>query len=120
MSQFSSGKHEKLTADTHPYRVVFGPWAGARMQAPQAGMTDHDPRPDFDRPLINPANPILQSIRDQGWSNLNGAGKWNELAGWLRWLGDESHKIFYWQSLESIAHARRVLTRLANLTKDES
>lgn len=120
MSQFSSGKQEKLSGDPRPWLSTHG--LGGRWSH-EARDRENDlfrPRPEFDRPLTNPANPILQSIRDQGWSNLNNAGKWNELAEWLWWLGDESHKIFYWQSLESIAHARRVLTRIANLAKDES
>lgn len=108
MTQFSSGKHGKLIADSYPYRVVFGPWAGARMQAPQAGMTNYEPRPDLDRPLTNPANPVLRLFRNSpGWN----------VDGYVRSLSPGA--VWQWEGIaspESIAHARAVLERLARFT----
>jgi hypothetical protein len=65
----------------------------------------------------NEPNPILASIRAQGWGDMNEAGKRNELAEWLWWLSDESHNIYRFQTRPHIDHARRVLTRLDRLTE---
>lgn len=68
MTQFSSGKHDKLTADPWP---IQGYWPdggkGGRYAYPftfqDVREFRREPRPEFDRPLNNPANPILAELR---------------------------------------------------------
>lgn len=78
------------------------------------------PRPEFDRPQHNPTNPILTEFRGV-------AGRYysfrRDLAWWLECLNDPSFDYSaegYLWTPEQVDHARRALTRLANLTKEEA
>lgn len=71
-----------------------------------------DPRPEFDRPQHNPTNPILASFRA---NDMN-----PRAADWARWLDRPSLGAWHHADAAHIDHARRVLTRLANLAGDAS
>jgi len=61
---YSSGKHDKLTADPEPWGQ-----GGAHYPNPgwlNGGKLKYSPRPEFDRPLTNPANRILSQFRFEG------------------------------------------------------
>lgn len=78
-------------------------------------VTEHDPRPRFDRPQNNPTNPILTNLR---MDDRHVEIQWtpDRLAVWL----DVETGIHGHHESAHIDHARKVLTRLANLSKVES
>ena len=114
MTQFSSGKHEKISVDPFPYRnrATADPFASRWKRLDREITADRyilDPRPEFDRPLTNPANPILAHYRGR-------AARW-PIDGYIRSLDPDN--VWQWDEIgtsDQIAHARAVLTRLANLT----
>lgn len=61
-----------------------------------------DPRPEFDRPQNNPTNPILVARRNNPGENIY------------------YKNLDRWPTEAEINHARKVLTRRANLSKVES
>lgn len=112
----SSGKHAKLTTDPKPWVHDCGD-AGCDIAGKHyADRTETDilaGHPEFDRPLANPANPILVELRkafnaDIRRRELHVSEKLRELDYEER-FGDND-----W-SPQQIDHARAVLTRLANL-----
>lgn len=100
MTIYSSGKHEKLTADPEPWKNLSahgGRWPHESRDPLNDALR---PRPEFDRPLTNPANPILSAFRASSSSAET----------WLIAL----HKGGYVEGTPAqIKHAHRVLTRLA-------
>ena len=75
---------------------------------------ERDPRPEFDHTQHNEPNPILVDLRHNGEPDEGRAHYAADLA-----LGGESWR--YWMKRvpqSQIDHAYRVLTRLANLTKE--
>lgn len=108
MTQYSSGKYgDTITADPMPWRSQC---CGLRWPtiADDPENNTFDPRPEFDRPLTNPANPVLEYVREV--SDKEHAVNWllHEF-NWDtdRWVWDG------WQvNPEHIEHARKVLSRL--------
>lgn len=98
VTQFSSGIHAKRTAD--PLAVCFGKVS-----------PDFQPRPEFDRPLTNPANRLLDAFR------LIDAGR-SEYADWVRdidanpqfWMRQGGQYPQYTPA--EVEHARAVLSRI--------
>lgn len=111
---FASKSSRDLNQDLFPYVGSHG----SRHAYPGTLNGDaltHDPRPEFDHIQHNEPNPVLVAFREH---NIEAArpGSWESHAtpeGWLEYT--EGH---YQGPRECIAHARRVLTRLANLTKE--
>lgn len=109
MTYFTSGK---VSHDPEPWTSQYGnrynaPWSfGERIEF------THAPRPEFDN-----HNPILVSLRRmqeiQPKVSLN-RRTWAYLSG-LEGLG-----IAIGATRDQITHARKVLTRLANLTRTET
>lgn len=106
---FSSGKHEKLTADPQPY--INGHLN--RQDHPFVGgccTTRFQPRPFYDRPLTNPANPILEDVRLQDADRRDA-----QIRYWMGRVPDvvvSSLPTGYWYTADELNHARRVLARL--------
>lgn len=76
------------------------------------------PRPEFDRPQHNPTNPILEAFRDHvatQWVYLPEVSTYAEDVETFDGLRDDS---FIGTTPDQIDHARRVLARLASLTKE--
>lgn len=119
---YSSGKHEKLTADPQPYvdqwdidRSPDGDPAGFDFDV----WFSYSPRPEFDRPLANPANPVLVEFRAEAGQHYPFR---DDLAWWVLCLNADPSTFRtdgYGWSEEHIDHARRVLKRLARLTANE-
>lgn len=76
----------------------------------RAGVVFYEPRPKFDHVQRNPVNPILAIVRQTPSITAH---------SWLNkpLLRGELPMSAY--TPEEIDHARRVLTRLANLTKED-
>lgn len=70
----------------------------------------YKPRPEFDRPQHNPTNPILAKFRERSYP----------VAYWVHRLSKGDLPDGVEASIEQIDHAHRVLTRLANLTKEDA
>lgn len=123
MTAFSSGKHEKLTADPTPvaYRPKVRRYSGVitsrenRTKLPMHTVMPEtyvfEPRAEFDRPLTNPTNPILAAMRTDlaAWHDRNAGIRW--------WLKDFDVAPWVTESRDpaQVANARAVLTRLAAL-----
>lgn len=108
MTQYSSGKHDRLTADPTPY-VHSGPMgyeSRTDYRECLVCFTSFKPRPEFDRPLTNPANPILAGIREKRFTRREA----------LDAFGDGFDQFAYPFSGAEVTHATRILQRLANLT----
>lgn len=121
---YSSGKHDKLTADPWP---IQGYWPdggkGGRYAYPftfqDVREFRREPRPEFDRPLTNPVNPVLVSFREDMLNARMGQEE-NQRDDYEWLIGPDWEN--YWQehvTAEQIDHARRVLERLARLTANE-
>lgn len=120
MTLFSSKTPRDLNCDPAPWRVVFGPWRGARVDA-QIPESEHKPRPEFDHVQHNAPNPILVALRRRldyqslvGYPSTSGRMAKTFLVS----LHVHASPDYTGASDEHIAHARRVLTRLARLTKE--
>lgn len=113
MTQFSSGKHAKLTADPEP----FVDSVGTRWEPPKAWRDEvWAPRPEFDRPLTNPANPALAMFR-QMHGRRSGADMEMAATAWASSLMQMSLAGSF--TVHEAKHARAVLTHLAVLTQTE-
>lgn len=117
---YSSGKHRVVNADPTP-------WVGAdgsRRARYSRFAPRFDPRPEFDRPLTNEANPILgafrkhrEAVREAGFEPTRVL--LSELDQMVPGRDNidtsaEDDRV----TSDQINHARRILTRLANLTKE--
>jgi hypothetical protein len=103
MSAYSSGKHTAVTADPEPWLGADGSRRARYSRfAPQ-----YLPRPEYARPLTNPANSWLGEFRNDWETN--------------RWLGDGQGQIRVWiggmrdLTDDKSVHARRVLERFARI-----
>lgn len=65
-------------------------------------------RPEYDLPQHNPTNPILVKFRERSYP----------VAYWVHRLSKGDLPCGVEASIEQIDHARRVLTRLTNFTKE--
>lgn len=124
MTMFASRTPRDLNRDPHPWldptadprRTPF--W---RTSYRMTGMV-YEPRPEFDHVQHNPPNPILVEVRlNCRTPEVDG---WNARIAALYYIEEVLPDATYAQSVrrwtaEQIDHARRVLTRLANLTKGE-
>lgn len=88
-NQYSSGKHRN--------RVTQSQWGNYRPQY---------------LPLTNPANRVLAYLRGDDPVNVVGS------LAWLDWLETEGRDEWGLVTQGEVAHARRVLTRLALLEKN--
>lgn len=120
---YASRTLRDLNHDPHPWRDQTGRYSTENAYWSGFPRT-FDPRPEFDHAQHNPVNRLLRDFR----AIDGGRG---EYARWLRDLDANPH----WWTLqpgtgimagvtvgyapEEIAHARRVLTRLANLAEKE-
>ena len=110
---FSSKTPRDLNRDPEPFLDE----RGSRWISPvtfQPRTFTYSPRPEFDHVQHNEPNPILVDLRHNGEPDEGRAHYAADLA-----LGGESWR--YWMKRvpqSRIDHARRVLTRLANLTKE--
>jgi hypothetical protein len=108
--------YDQMRADTDMFRK------GAPARFPGYS---HRPRPEYDKPMHNEPNRLLIDFR------YIDAGR----GEYARWVRDFDEHPEFWQrqpgaglfagvtvgyEADHIAHARKVLTRLANLTKTES
>lgn len=140
MTQFSS--RPPFNDDPEPYRYNNNQSIRRSLNDMPVPIT-HDPRPEFNRPQHNPTNPILAAFREE----IEG-GSGRERYSWgagcmVRYTQREAttHVIGYFltqmepmgndprlpriafgidASLAHVQHAIRVLTRLANLTKESA
>lgn len=124
---YSSGKHDKLTADPWPIQAYWPDGGKGGRYAYPFTFQDvrefrREPRPEFDRPLTNPANPILSAFReDMLNARMGQAENQRDDYEWLTGPDWEN----YWQEhvtaehVEHVEHVRRVLERLANLAINE-
>lgn len=120
MSLYSSGKHEKLIADPEPWAYAHNSKPGpGPFGTPDRAATRWDkamlyfPRPEFDRPLSNPANPILVELRRKLAAepiSLADAAQW--FCDWIRFGRAEDIP----STPAHGSHAWRVLTRLTVLS----
>ncbi|UOE45939.1 hypothetical protein [Agromyces larvae] len=115
MTPFSSGRHARLTADPHPwiertssrYLTADAYYSGEPRE--------FRPRPEFDRPLTNPANPIRREYR----ASLAADIPYTDPESWLANLDslEPGSDAWKWRDEpDTLDHAERVLTRLAALT----
>lgn len=121
---FASKTPRDLNRDPVPYRIWTGPWFGTRTSRPIPGMTEHDPRPEFDHVQHNAPNPVLVAFRDDKNSGPVGyvvdGRRPSRLEHWLMQIAPLDRTAVAigtgtQPSVAQIDHARRVLTRLANL-----
>lgn len=116
MNLYSSGKHAHLTADPHPW---LEPASGSRYLTRYAYLTGerriYAPRPEFNRPLTNPANPALAMFR-QMHGGRKGADLERAATAWASSLMHMSLAGSF--TIHEAKHARAVLQRLANLTTE--
>lgn len=119
MTQFSSRP---------PFNDDPLPWTdprGENRHGPYGGWSsEYAPRPEFDRPQHNPTNPILTEFRKCAAEHGDAprlAAHWTK-SDWM-WaemcLKDHSFVDEPIGTPEQERHARRVLTRLANLADKE-
>lgn len=119
MTIYSSGKHEKLTADPQPWKNLSahgGRWPHESRDPLNDALR---PRPEFDRPLNNPANPVLRDVRFHATNRRGGeviAGVYRE---WLHYARPGSHPDNWSEDItaDQVEHARRVLERLAAINE---
>ncbi|KQO98468.1 hypothetical protein [Leifsonia sp. Leaf264] len=130
MAAFSSSKHDIVNAD--PYPLVDGD--GHRHSRPDGGTAVPEsgpnaghwveiggpsmkvsPRPEFFRPLTNPANPILEAFRGNVANphpedTVNGT--FEEIVDlWVFYIAEGNQEVSL--DPDHIDHARRVIHRLA-------
>lgn len=111
MSLYSS--REPFNDDPFPRVTVH---TGARHRDHLPTLDDdtecrYDPRPEYNRPQNNPTNAILAEFR--GGDNYR-----RKITYYLEYLAGD---VYDWRGLDSEKeHARKVLTRLAALKKEES
>lgn len=101
-----------------PYGWVCTEGPSCRHSRKLAPTTYWKPRPEFDRPQHNPTNPILEAFRDHvatQWVYLPEVSTYAEDVETFDGLRDDS---FIGTTPDQIDHARRVLARLASLTKE--
>lgn len=112
--QFDPRPEFEPTRDPYPWVMALGPWAGSRIDR-QVPESEWSPRRDqFDTPV----NPILERFRlrrsgflpDDELSVAEHARNWLAPANWERVQASVSAA-----TPEHIAHARKVLSRLAAL-----
>ena len=115
MTQFSS--RPPFNNDPEPYVYM---WDRPRRANFRSARTAHSPRPEFDRPQHNPTNPILTEFRSTRAVSLNA----NHDIEWWAMLTPGYHYYRRGAIVDATNaqrdHARRVLTRLARLTKEEA
>lgn len=125
MTQYSS--REPFNDDPKPYTVSGenNSWRASETDArfmidrPEAYTprfsVKNNPRPEFERPQTNPTNPILAEFRS---TRANYIDKRLCITHYLEYV--THNDIHEWRGMVAEKdHARRVLTRLANL-KEES
>lgn len=115
---FSSGKRGHLNSDPQPYRCTeCRPGSvGERMAAPLiwCGFDVFDPRPEYDQPLSNPANPILSDLREA----RKRGDDFTDAESCLARLDDMMAGSDAWShELEHIEHAERVLGKLFRIER---
>lgn len=79
-----------------------------------AHIITHKPRPEYDRPQHNPTNPILveyRGCRDEGLP-------FTRPEVWAYNLLHPQHRAWAYATPEQMKHAHRVLTRLANIQRE--
>lgn len=118
---FASKTPRDLNRDPRPYRHAANE---ARVkhyiEGQEAYGWAYDPRPEYDHAQHNEPNPILLAFRQHRtweWVYINEDQSYAESVERFDGLRDES---FMNVSPEQINHARRVLTRLASITRPES
>lgn len=113
MTQYSS--REPFNDDPMPFKNLHGS-RYAEASAPGGFciqcVTEHDPRPWYDRPQTNPTNPILTEFRSALADYINKALCLTHYIEYVTY-GD----VYGWSHQERF-HAQKVLTRLANLKED--
>ncbi|MFD5864381.1 hypothetical protein ACFWGP_05480 [Agromyces sp. NPDC127015] len=116
MTIYSSGKHAKLTADEYPWarEDIYGNVMADRsskQRAPLYGALDcWHPRPESDRPLTNPANPVLTAFREA----VADGDLYADPSSWLVNLDSMDADAELWQHpRDAVLHAEKVLERLA-------
>lgn len=113
---FSSGRFDTLTTDPHPFARIGQLDPCMRNREPWDG-GEFRPRPKFDRRLTNPKNWALHDARQFRAS----AEKHGEPAAWseVRRAFESAVRVGFYRGYsdcgEMIAHARKVLTRLARI-----
>jgi hypothetical protein len=114
---FASKTPRDLNRDPEPWRAPTSPEyrVSEEHRAYASIRLVHDPRPEYDHPQHNEPNPVLTRFRQD-------CARWgfNIRTEAYMWLHDDVlSDTGLWSSLgardEHIAHARRVLTRLARM-----
>jgi hypothetical protein len=105
---FASKTPRDLNHDHRPYRLVNGRLPDDRFRVAWNKFYVHDPRPEFDHAQHNEPNPILVAFR----ADLEDDVTPRERVLW--WL---AYGIDHYSTATDVQcdHARRVLTRLADL-----
>lgn len=101
---YASKTPRDLNHDRFPVRIHG---SQARSQRFIARDDIRDPRPEFDHVQHNEPNPILVSFRS---NDMN-----PRASDWAKWLVRPSLGAWHHADSTHIDHARKVLTRLANL-----
>ncbi|MFF2388915.1 hypothetical protein [Agromyces sp. NPDC058104] len=116
---FSSGKHEKCTADPFP---VVNPLMGRRFsfRTKKAMMSCEfiEGRPEFDRSLTNPKSWALHDARQYRATRSERRGapvRWDDVRRVFEQAVGAAFYSDYEDHDEMVTHARAVLTRLARL-----
>lgn len=116
---FASKTPRDLNHDPKPWRTPRG---YARQSHNVMGILTHDPRPENDHPQHNEPNPILVAFRGRAADEsldfwLWGLAAESAFGGWVAWENPRHPFHILLRSSETQRdHARRVLTRLANLS----
>lgn len=120
---YSSGKHKVMNADPTP-------WVGAdgsRRARYSRFAPRFDPRPKFGIPLTNGANPILVAFREDAGTRKSWWGPREFTESWVGSIVDQFEPYPKYSGIVALSleatqeqrdHARKVLTRLANFTKE--
>ncbi len=113
---FSSGKKERVTADPTPWQHVHCDGDDSRAPYKPDFRFVHRPRPEFDRSLTNPVNPILSDFREN-CPKVSG----DDIEDYLEMLALLNTEHYRTPTGRAqIAHARAVLTRLAAAGKGKA
>ena len=116
MTQFSSGKHAKLTADPQPFifdaGIVLGEFRVSKLGADsEFGEHRFDPRPEFDR---QPRSRVTKAGENSYWGD-----SWDTTMDWLDWATEaDAFCRTEWITNQHLTRARAVLSRLAALQAD--
>lgn len=116
MSVLASKTPRDLNHDPEPWRIWTGPWVNTRTTAAVPGMSERDPRPEFDHVQHHEPNPILVAVR----ASALPVEEWHvavfatEIYGGLRAWDADGHPflVLTKASDEQLDHAERVLGRL--------